>query len=149
MIEYFRKAGKDLKGIKEYKFWQDGNHPEDITSNKFFDEKLEYIHENPVKELIVERPEDYFFSSARNYAGLNNYLEIVLESVKQNSYKKLNVLWHGLQIRASRDKDRPCWRQFVIGAKVVSRIANPRQRRDKPADYWFERLFDEAALFLS
>jgi hypothetical protein len=34
--------------------------------------------------MIVENPEDYFFSSARNYAGLNNYLDIVLESVKQN-----------------------------------------------------------------
>ena len=85
MIEYFRDAGKELKGIKEFKFWQDGNHPEEISSNKFFDEKLEYIHNNPVKELIVERPEDYFFSSARNYAGLSNYLEIVVESVKRNT----------------------------------------------------------------
>jgi REP element-mobilizing transposase RayT len=85
MLEYFRKAGKDIKGIKEYKFWKDGNHPEEITSNKFFDEKLEYIHNNPLKELIVERPEDYLFSSARNYAGLSNYLEIVLESVKRET----------------------------------------------------------------
>jgi REP element-mobilizing transposase RayT len=85
MIEYFKKAGENLKGIKYYKFWQDGNHAEEISSNKFFDEKLDYIHNNPVKELIVERPEDYIFSSARNYAGLNNYLDIVLESVKQRS----------------------------------------------------------------
>ena len=88
MIEYFRKAGRDLRGIKEYKFWQDGNHAEEISSNKFFDEKLEYIHNNPVKDLIVERPEDYVFSSARNYAGLSSYLEIVLESVKQYSSRK-------------------------------------------------------------
>jgi REP element-mobilizing transposase RayT len=85
MLEYFRKAGKDRRGIKEYNFWEDDNHPEEISSNKFFDEKLEYLHNNPVKELIVERPEDYIFSSARNYAGLSNYLEIVLESVKQES----------------------------------------------------------------
>jgi hypothetical protein len=32
--------------------------------------------------LIVERPEDYLFSSARNYSGLDSYLEIVIESVK-------------------------------------------------------------------
>ena len=85
MLEYFRKAGENLKGITNYKFWQDGNHAEEISSNKFFDEKLDYIHNNPVEELIVENPEDYFFSSARNYAGLNNYLEIVLESVKQRT----------------------------------------------------------------
>ena len=85
MMEYFRRAGENLKGISNYKVWQNGNHSEVITSNKFFDEKLEYLHNNPVKELIVEEPEDYLFSSARNYAGLNNYLEIVLESVKQQT----------------------------------------------------------------
>jgi REP element-mobilizing transposase RayT len=85
MLEIFKEAGGNLKGIKNFKLWQSGNHAEEISSNKFFDEKLDYIHYNPVKELIVENPEDYFFSSARNYAGLNNYLEIILESVKQRS----------------------------------------------------------------
>jgi REP element-mobilizing transposase RayT len=86
MLEYFKKAGEHQHRINNYKFWQDGNHPEEINSNKFFYEKLDYIHNNPVDELIVERPEDYFFSSARNYAGLNNYLEVVLETVKQNKF---------------------------------------------------------------
>ena len=84
MIEHFRKAGTSLKGITNYKFWQDGNHAEMISSNKFFNEKLDYIHLNPVKELLVEKPEDYYFSSPRNYAGLNNDLDIVLESVKRS-----------------------------------------------------------------
>jgi len=86
MLDYFRKSGENFKGITNFKFWQDGNHAEEITSNKFFIEKLEYTHNNPVEELIVERPEDYFFSSARNYAGLSNYLEVVLETVRQNRY---------------------------------------------------------------
>ncbi len=88
MIEYFRNAGMNLKGITNYKFWQDGNHAEMISSNNFFNEKLDYIHLNPVKELLVEKPEDYYFSSSRNYAGLNNDLEIVLESVEQRKYRK-------------------------------------------------------------
>ncbi len=50
-----------------------------IESNKFFDQKLNYIHNNPVDEQIVERPEDYLWSSARNYAGFSSYLEIVKE----------------------------------------------------------------------
>jgi REP element-mobilizing transposase RayT len=87
MLEYFQNAGEKFKRITNFKFWQDGNHFEMITSNKFFDEKLDYIHNNPVRELIVERPEDYIFSSARNYAGLDNYLEIILESVKLRTYK--------------------------------------------------------------
>jgi REP element-mobilizing transposase RayT len=87
ILQLFRRAGSNTGGKVTFKVWQDGNHPEEITSNKFFDEKLDYIHNNPVKELIVERPEDYLFSSARNYAGLNNYLDIILESVKQNTYR--------------------------------------------------------------
>ena len=74
-----------MKGITNYKFWQDGNHPEEISSNIFFTEKLDYIHNNPVVDLIVEKPEDYYFSSARNYAGLNNQIEIVIESVKRRN----------------------------------------------------------------
>jgi hypothetical protein len=73
--------------ITKYKLWQEGNHPEEINSNRFFNEKLEYIHKNPVEELIVERPEEYFFSSARNYADLDSPLEIVRETLQMKTYK--------------------------------------------------------------
>lgn len=85
MLCYFSEASRPGENYG-YKVWQEGNHPEEISSNKFFDEKLDYIHNNPVFQLVVERPEDYFFSSARNYAGLNNYLDVILESVKQRRY---------------------------------------------------------------
>ena len=39
---------------------------------------MDYIHNNPVMEKIVTMPEDYYFSSARNYAALENELEVVL-----------------------------------------------------------------------
>ena len=39
---------------------------------------MDYIHNNPVNEKIVTMPEDYYFSSARNYAALENELEVVL-----------------------------------------------------------------------
>jgi len=41
-------------------------------------QKLNYIHQNPVEEGIVHKPEDYLYSSARNYAELESVLEIVL-----------------------------------------------------------------------
>jgi len=40
----------------------------------FIKQKVNYIHNNPVVEKIVTFPENYYFSSARNYAGLENYL---------------------------------------------------------------------------
>lgn len=87
LINYFKGEAEKIKRNNKYKVWQDGNHPEEIFSSKFFYEKLDYIHNNPVKDLIVERPEDYLFSSARNYADLGAYLDIVIESSRLISYK--------------------------------------------------------------
>ncbi len=75
-----------LNRIKNYKVWQDGNQAKVIYSNEFLYQKLDYIHKNPVKELIVEKEEDYLFSSARNYADLDNYLDIELITPKPKTY---------------------------------------------------------------
>ena len=71
------RAANDKK-ITGFKFWQDGNHVEHIESYDFFKQKLEYIHQNPVKQEIVERAEDYLYSSARNYAGLDGLLKVIV-----------------------------------------------------------------------
>ncbi|MGQ1786750.1 MULTISPECIES: REP-associated tyrosine transposase [unclassified Saccharicrinis] len=76
----------DLKRDQKYKLWQDGNHAEIIYSNKFFDQKLNYIHQNPVEDMMVAYPEDYLFSSARNYAELPYLLEVILESQQMVTY---------------------------------------------------------------
>jgi putative transposase len=86
MLERFHLAGKSLKRIDNFKFWQDGNHPEIILYPKIFYKMLNYIHQNPVKTMIVEKPEDYFFSSARNYAGLESLLDIILETPELIAY---------------------------------------------------------------
>ena len=38
---------------------------------------MDHIHNNPVKEKIVTLPEDYYFSSARNYADFENSIKII------------------------------------------------------------------------
>jgi len=87
MLAYFKKSGEHLKAIKNYKFWQDGNHAKVLDTAELFDQKLNYIHNNPVEDLIVEKPEDYMFSSARNYAGLDNYLKVELETINMITYE--------------------------------------------------------------
>jgi hypothetical protein len=57
--------------------WTHENHAEIIYSNKFIDQKINYIHENPVRAEIVEHPEDYLYSSARNYADLQGVLDVI------------------------------------------------------------------------
>jgi hypothetical protein len=53
-----------------------GFHPEIVETNWFIKQKVNYIHNNPVVDKIVTLPEDYYFSSARNYVGLENELDL-------------------------------------------------------------------------
>ncbi len=76
LLDLFSKACDHLKRKQEYKVWQDGYHAEMIDTEKFLYQKLNYIHQNPVVDGIVDRPEDYRFSSARNYADLDSELDV-------------------------------------------------------------------------
>jgi hypothetical protein len=78
LLEYFQKACEHLKREQQYKVWQDGYHAEIVVTNWFIKQKVDYIHNNAIKDKIVTLPEDYYFSSARNYAGLENDLEVIL-----------------------------------------------------------------------
>ncbi|MBS4060463.1 MAG: transposase [Bacteroidetes bacterium] len=61
-------------------FWQADNKPIELWSNKVIQQKLNYIHYNPVKAGLVFKPEDYVYSSAIDYAGGKGLLEIILLS---------------------------------------------------------------------
>jgi hypothetical protein len=39
-------------------------------------DRIAHIHENPVRERIVEQPEAYVFSSARDYAGIRGLVNV-------------------------------------------------------------------------
>ncbi|MES2680896.1 MAG: transposase [Bacteroidota bacterium] len=78
LLELFSRSCEHLKRNQDFKVWQDGYHAEALISNKFIYQKLNYIHDNPVKDGIVEKPEDYLYSSARNYADLDSVLRVDL-----------------------------------------------------------------------
>lgn len=50
-------------------FWEEGYHGEEITTQKFFDSKADYIHHNPVRSGIVEKAEEYLYSSCCDFYG--------------------------------------------------------------------------------
>lgn len=77
----FEYHGKH-KDKQSNQIWTHENHAELIYSQKFIEQKVEYIHENPVRAGIVAKPEDYLYSSARNYAGLDYVLEITEVDLK-------------------------------------------------------------------
>ena len=67
MMYIFRKAAEKQKKGANYKIWRDEYHPEAIYSEKWFFQKLNYLHENPVRKGFVAKPEDWKYSSARNW----------------------------------------------------------------------------------
>lgn len=60
-----RKSGRSAGA---HKVWSEGVHPETLESERFFLQKLRYLHENPVRKGLVELPEHWKYSSAGFYA---------------------------------------------------------------------------------
>ena len=49
-----------------YQVWEEGNHPQIIETETVMRQKLEYIHQNPVKRGYVDLTEHWRYSSVRN-----------------------------------------------------------------------------------
>jgi putative transposase len=75
-LAFYKKAHKIQT---EYQFWQEGAHPELIQSQEMMQQKIIYIHENPVKRGYVDLPEHWRNSSARDYLGFEGLLPISKE----------------------------------------------------------------------
>lgn len=78
MIWMFEREGQYNPNNEVHQFWQQDNHPIELYSNDVMQQKLDYIHNNPVKAGWVDKPEHYLYSSARDYAGDKGLLDIVL-----------------------------------------------------------------------
>lgn len=76
LLARLRFAKRAHKHDREYQFWQEGSHAEMIFSEAVMRQKLDYIHQNPVKRGYVELPEHWRYSSARNYLGQPGLIEI-------------------------------------------------------------------------
>lgn len=75
LLSHFDKGG--VEEVKHrWQLWQNGHHPIELFDSRIIEQKLNYIHNNPVKAGWVFAPEDYVWSSARDYAGEQGMLEI-------------------------------------------------------------------------
>ncbi|WP_319521880.1 hypothetical protein [uncultured Desulfosarcina sp.] len=72
-LAFYKKAHKTGS---RYQFWQEGAHPEQISSDEMMRVKVEYIHNNPVERGYVDHPEHWRYSSARNYGGKRGGLDV-------------------------------------------------------------------------
>ena len=80
MMKLFSYAAKKHIRNKQQQFWTHENHSVNLYSPKFIKEKLSYIHNNPVRAGLVSKPEDYLYSSARDYMDEKGMVEVIVIS---------------------------------------------------------------------
>ena len=70
VLSHFESESKD----RSYQFWKRRALSIELRTDKVYQQKLDYIHWNPVKAGICKLPEDYKYSSAHLYhCGIDNW----------------------------------------------------------------------------
>lgn len=75
LLDQFSFEARRTKRAEYFKIWKDGNHAIWLGDIDIL-EKVDYIHQNPVKAEIVDEAEDYVYSSARDYAGVKGLVNV-------------------------------------------------------------------------
>ena len=78
MLWMFEREGKRNSNNQTIQFWQQHNQPIELNSNFLIEQKLDYIHNNPVEAGLVQQPQDYPYSCAKDYTGNRGMVEIIL-----------------------------------------------------------------------
>ncbi len=78
MLWLFKKAGTKNSNNTKYQFWQQHNHPLVLNNPVIFEQKLNYIHNNPVKAGFIDYPENYPYSSAKDYSEQKGFVNVTL-----------------------------------------------------------------------
>ena len=77
MLWMFERAGRRNAHNTKYQFWQQENHPIELNTNDLQRQRLRYLHQNSVVAGFVDTPEDFLYSSARNYASRPGLVEVL------------------------------------------------------------------------
>ena len=78
MLWMMQRAGMKNSNNKDFQLGQQDNHPIKLKNAEMAHQGLDYTHYNPVEARIVEKAEDYLYSSARNYHGMKGLIDVTL-----------------------------------------------------------------------
>jgi putative transposase len=76
ILDELKDFKPEFKSQSEYQVWQEGFHPKIILGDKEFEQKINYIHNNPVTRGFVESPNDWKYSSYNFYLGDAHLIEM-------------------------------------------------------------------------
>lgn len=69
LLNAFKKAAQTNSNNSENQFWQQHNNPIELWSSSVIDQKMDYVHNNPVEAGFVEQPWHWKYSSAKDYCN--------------------------------------------------------------------------------
>ena len=72
-LAFYKKAHKHNR---TYQVWQEGIKPKLIQSDAVMKNKIDYIHNNPLKRGYVDEAKHWRYSSARDYEGVKGLLDV-------------------------------------------------------------------------
>ena len=78
MLWMMEKAADKSTNVKSRQFWQHHNKPIELWTAEVIQQKVDYIHNNPVESGFVNEPHHWKYSSALDYSGGKGLLEIDL-----------------------------------------------------------------------
>ncbi|WP_390453866.1 REP-associated tyrosine transposase [Chryseobacterium sp. Alg-005] len=78
LLDFFRKEGEKSSNVIQYQFWRHDNKPIELWSNRIINQKINYVHQNPVEAGLVFRAEDYKYSSAIDYSDEKGLLDDIV-----------------------------------------------------------------------
>jgi len=67
LLHTFEEAGKRSSSNFRFKFWEHENHPVLLNNTAIYNEKINYLHWNPVTAGFVSEPWHWIYSSATDY----------------------------------------------------------------------------------
>ncbi len=78
LLKQLKEHKQPYRTDQEHQLWQEGSHPQAILNAAMFNQKLDYIHNNPVRRGYVDDPTHWRYSSCRNYLGQQGLLAVEL-----------------------------------------------------------------------
>jgi putative transposase len=78
LLNSFEKAAAINSNNTNNQFWQQHNQPIELWSAGVIQQKIDYVHNNPVEAGLVERDFEYLHSSARDYCEIPGLVKTII-----------------------------------------------------------------------
>lgn len=78
LLWMMERSANKTSNVNKRMLWQHHNKPIELWSQKVIYQKLNYIHNNPIEAGFVVKAEDWKYSSAINYLGMQGVINVIM-----------------------------------------------------------------------